>query len=179
MKRIILAFVLLFSVQGIFAQKYLSREVYLKFYGETPLETIEAVTNQGSGVIDAETKKIAFQVLVKSFTFEKALMQEHFNENYIESDKFPKATFRGTLEGDIDFNKTGKQKAMAVGTMNIHGVDKDMSVPVEIEVKDGEILLSSVFMLSPEDFNIEIPSVVRDKIAKEMETTLKAQLKKQ
>lgn len=155
------------------AQKFMTREGYLKFFGSTPMENIEAVTNQTNSVIDAATNAIVFQVLLNSFTFEKALMQEHFNENYVESEKFPKAVFKGSIVEKIDFNKPGTYKVTLKGTMSLHGVDKALEVPATLIVESNGVKLSSEFAMVPEDYNIPIPGAVRDKIAKQMEVTLK------
>lgn len=176
MKKTIFTLILALSLTGLQAQKFMSREVYIRFFGETPLERIDATTDQGSGVIDIDAGTLAFQVLMKSFKFEKALMQEHFNENYVESDKYPKAVFKGKLKDKIDANQKGVQKVTAVGTMEMHGKEKEMEIPLEAEMIDGKLRLSSVFMAKPEDFDIKIPSVVRDKIAEKMEVTVKAEL---
>ena len=155
------------------AQKYLTREGFIKFYGSTPLENIEAKSNQASSVIDASDGAIVFQVLLNSFAFEKALMQEHFNENYVESEKYPKAVFKGKLDGDVDFSKSGKYEVNVAGTMSLHGVDNQINVPAVVIVEKDVVKLSSEFKMVPEDYNIEIPSAVRDKIAKEIEVTVK------
>jgi len=155
------------------AQKYITREGYIKFFGSTPMENIEAVTSQASSVIDASNNAVVFQVLLNSFTFEKALMQEHFNENYVESEKFPKAVFKGEIVEKVDFKKSGTLKVTLKGTMSLHGVDKPISVPATLIVDGKGVKLSSEFSLVPEDFNIAIPGAVRDKIAKQMEVTVK------
>ncbi len=177
MKSILFSTLFIVSVNVLFAQKYITREAYIKFYGSTPLENIEAVTNQSSSVIDVATGEVVFQVLLNSFTFEKALMQEHFNENYVESDKYPKCTFKGKLTDDIDFSKPGKYQVTLKGTMSLHGVDQQISVPADLIIEKGTIKLAAVFDMVPEDYKIEIPGAVRDKIAKHMEVTVKAKYK--
>lgn len=172
-------FIVLFSVIAInsYAQKYITREGYIKFFGSTPLENIEAVTNQASSVIDAANDAIVFQVLLNSFSFEKALMQEHFNENYVESEKFPKAVFKGKIEGDVDYSQPGKYEVKIAGNMNLHGVDRAITEPATIIVEKGAIKISSEFKMVPEEYDIEIPSAVRDKIAKEIDVTVKCMYK--
>ncbi len=111
---------------------------------------------------------------MKSFNFKKALMQEHFNENYVESDKFPKASFKGSIAGanGLDLSKDGKHEVNVTGDLTIHGVTRQVSAPGTLEAKDGKVMASSKFMVSPEDYDIEIPAVVRDKIAKELEVSV-------
>jgi len=163
-----------FSANG---QKMMTREGYIKFFGSTPMENIDAVSKQASSVIDASNNDIVFQVLMNSFTFEKALMQEHFNENYVESEKYPKATFKGKIVGDVNYSKPGTYQAMVDGTMNMHGVDKPVKAPATIIVEKDGVKLSSEFAMAPEDYNIAIPGAVRDKIAKQMTVTVKAAYK--
>ena len=156
------------------AQKYLTREGYIKFYGSTAMENIEATTKQASSVIDASNNAIVFQVLLNSFGFEKALMQEHFNENYVESEKYPKAVFKGKIEGDVDYGKPGTYDVMVKGNMNLHGVDKTVETKAKVIIEDDDVVkLSATFKLVPEEYDIAIPDVVREKIAKEMEVTVK------
>jgi polyisoprenoid-binding protein YceI len=176
MKTIVLTALMLGAI-SVSAQKYLTREAYIKFYGSTPLENIEAVTNQGSSVIDASNGDIVFQVLVNSFTFEKALMQEHFNENYVESETYPKCVFRGKIQEEVDYSKPGKYEVTIKGTMTLHGVEQALSIKAMLIVEKGGVKLSAEFNMVPEDYNIEIPGAVRDKIAKQMDVTVKAAYK--
>src|SRR3954451_8714281 len=104
-----LMFILICLVMGYnsYSQVYLSRTAYIGFFSKTPAEDIKAINNQVYAAIDAGKKNMAFSLLIKSFTFTKELMQEHFNENYVESDKYPKASFSGTYTGDVDLTKNG------------------------------------------------------------------------
>jgi hypothetical protein len=155
-----------------YAQTYMTRNGLIGFYSKMPLEDIKAENNQVYAVIDAGKKNLAFTLLVKGFLFEKALMQEHFNENYIESDKYPKAVFTGAYIGDVPVAKDGVYNVTIKGNLTMHGVTKPLEVAATIEVKAGKLLGRSSFKLKPEDYNITIPSVVRDKIAKEMSVTV-------
>jgi len=159
-----------------FGQKYFSKTGEISFFSNTAMENIEAVSNSASTVIDLESGKIQWAVLIKSFEFEKALMQEHFNENYMESEKFPKAKFKGEIvdAGKLDFSKDGELKTEAKGMLTIHGETMEVTVPVIFVVKDGEVVGTSEFIVKPADYKIEIPSVVRDNIAKELELKIKA-----
>ena len=117
-----------------------------------------------------------FAVLIKGFEFKKALMQEHFNENYLESDKFPKATFKGKIvnNSDVNYKKDGTYKVKTKGQLTIHGVTKEVEADGTIEVKGGKIVGTSTFNVNPEDYKISIPNLVRDKIAKQIKVTVKA-----
>jgi polyisoprenoid-binding protein YceI len=117
---------------------------------------------------------MVFQVLIKSFHFEKALMEEHFNENYMESDKFPKSTFRGKITNlsSVDFSKPGKYDVTVEGDLNMHDITNKVSAKGIIEVVQGGVNASSKFNIVPEDYKINIPGVVRDNIAKTLEVTV-------
>ncbi|MGB0177054.1 MAG: YceI family protein [Owenweeksia sp.] len=175
-----LALMTAFALSG-YAQKLSTRNGYVKFFSETPVENIEAENNQVSSVIDMETGKFAFLVQIKAFQFEKALMQEHFNENYMESGEYPKASFQGTIVDfeKIDLTKDGDYKAYFKGTMNIHGTDRNLSEVAILKVKDGKVTLSSSFKLRPEDYGVNIPAAKRDNIAETLEVTVKMNYEKQ
>ena len=150
-----------------FSQLYTTRTGFASFFSSTPLEDIKAENNQVYAVIDAGKKNLAFAMLAKGFIFQRELMQEHFNENYVESDKYPKATFTGTYTGDVSLNKDGVYPIKILGSLTLHNVSKQIEAPGTLEVKGGKLLGKSDFVLRPEDFNMKIPSVVRDKIGKE------------
>jgi hypothetical protein len=170
---VILSSILLLSFSAS-AQKYMTRTGYISFFSHTPLEDIKAENNQVASVLDISTGEIVFQTLIKSFRFEKALMQEHFNENYLESDKFPRSEFKGKL-GDlssVDFKKDGTYNVTVSGDLTIKDVTKKLDAKGTIIVSSDNITANSVFNIAPEDYNIDIPGVVRDKIAKTIEVTV-------
>ena len=160
------------------AQKFFTRDAKIQFNSDAPMEKIEAVNKSGTAVLDTQTGKMEWKVLIKNFIFEKALMQEHFNENYLESSKFPGATFKGAITdlSSVNFGKDGAYKVKAKGTMEIHGVKKEVEVPGTIMVKGSAISIKSNFIAAVADYNIDIPGVVRDKIAKEITVTVDAAL---
>jgi hypothetical protein len=151
------------------SQLYSTRTGFIGFYSKTALEDIKAENNQVYAVIDGGKKNLAFSLLVKGFIFAKELMQEHFNENYAESDKYPKVTFSGAYTGDVPLNKDGSYKVTVKGNLNFHNVTKPIEVPATIEIKSGNLIGQADFKLKPEDYNITIPSLVRDKIDKEIQ----------
>jgi len=118
--------------------------------------------------LDVATGKMEFAVLIKAFQFEKALMQEHFNENYLESDKYPKSTFKGEITNikSVDFSKDGEYEVNVKGELTIHGETKAIEAPGKIIVKNGNVTANSSFEVAVADFNISVPAVVRDNIAK-------------
>ena len=156
--------------------KYIDKNTEVSFFSHTPVEDIEAKNTSAVSVMDAESGAVEFSVLIKAFTFERALMQEHFNENYMESEKFPKATFKGTIKniGDVNFKADGSYTVALAGTMTIHGVSKEMTAVGTIKVNGSAIEAVSTFVVKPEDYKIEIPGVVKDKIAKEMQVKVDA-----
>ncbi|MGE5421210.1 MAG: YceI family protein [Chloroflexota bacterium] len=156
------------------AQRYITKTGHISFYSHAPLEDIKADNNQVASVVDLSTGEIVFQVLIKSFKFEKALMEEHFNENYMESEKYPKSTFRGNITDPApsSLKTEGKYDVTIEGELNLHNVTKKITVKGTVEVGNGSLAANSKFNISPADYNIEIPSVVRDHIAKVMEVTV-------
>jgi polyisoprenoid-binding protein YceI len=163
--------VLIYSVG--YSQLYMTRTGYISFFSTMPLEDIKADNNQVYAVIDPAKKAMAFTLLMKSFLFAKELQQEHFNENYAESDKYPKASFTGTYVDEVDLTRDGTYPITVKGTLVIHGVTKPIEAPATLEVKAGHLIGQCILQVIPEDYNINIPSVVRDKIAKQVVITIK------
>lgn len=178
MKTLVLTIGLMFLAVGLNAQKFMTKNGYIGFFSHTPIEDIKADNNQVASILDTSTGEIVFQALMKSFKFEKALMEEHFNENYVESEKFPKSTFKGKIVNlsDVNFSKPGVYKATVTGDLTIHGITKNISEPGEIEIAGDGINARSKFIIIPEDYNIEIPAVVRENIAKEITVTVEVKM---
>lgn len=179
-KLIALLAVATLGLQFTYAQRYLTKNGHIKFYSETPIETIEAHNYQVNSALDIGTGDFVFKVLMKSFEFEKALMQEHFNENYIESHKYPNATFVGkvTNHGDIDFTQPGSYEAVVEGKLTIHGVTNDIKETGTFKVENDMIHGTSVFNIQIEDYDIKIPKAVTENIAETIEVTVDVKLKK-
>ncbi|GEO09665.1 YceI family protein [Segetibacter aerophilus] len=169
MKTLVFACLLSLLTGSLQAQTFITRNGYAGFFSKTPLEDIKAENRQLYAVIDATKKNLAFTCLVKGFLFPKQLMQEHFNENYIESDKFPKATFVGNYTGDVNAANAGKYPVQIKGQLTLHGVTQTIDVPGTIEVRDNKLIGASEFKLTPGDFNIKIPALVSEKIAKQID----------
>lgn len=174
MRKITIVIMMLMIAMSVNAQKYMTKSGYIGFYSHTPMEDIKADNNQAAGVLDISTGDMVFQALIKSFKFERALMEEHFNENYMESDKFPKASFKGkiTNPGSVNFTKNGSYEVTVEGDLTIRDVTKKISVKGSLEVITGGINGTSKFNIVPEDYNISIPGVVKEKIAKNLEVTV-------
>jgi polyisoprenoid-binding protein YceI len=176
MKIISFFIILLLSLQSVSSQKLVSRNSHIWFSASTPLESIVAHNRQAVSILDPAAGTIAFNLLVKSFEFKVALMQEHFNENYLESDKYPKSTFNGKISNnaDINYKKDGTYKADVSGDITIHNVTRPVTSTGTIEVKNGVVTAIAKFIVKPADYNIAIPSVVENKIAKEVEVNVEA-----
>lgn len=151
--------------------KYFTRTGNISFFSSTPLEDIKAENRQVASVLDLEKGELVFSVLMKSFSFPKALMQEHFNENFVESMKYPKSTFVGTIQLQENINPTenGTYPVTVVGDLTLHGQTRPVKTEGTVEVREGKVYAHSAFELAPEDFNIRIPGLVRDKIAKNIQ----------
>lgn len=162
------------------AQKYITKNANIRFYSDAPAEKIEAINNQVNCALDASTGDLVFKVLMQSFQFEKALMQEHFNENYVESPKFPNATFMGKIEGinTIDFSKNGKYEVVVNGNLTMHGVTKPVSEKGTLEVVNGKVNANSKFIIAIADYDIKVPSAVVGKISEKVEITVNAGMEK-
>ncbi|MDZ4680199.1 MAG: YceI family protein [Saprospiraceae bacterium] len=158
----------LFAISALNAQKYFTREGKVSFFSDAKVEKIEALNKTATSVYDAETGKMEFAVLVKAFQFEKALMQEHFNENYMETDKFPKASFKGTVSDfkAVNLAKDGVYPVKVKGQLTMHGVTKEVETEGKFTVKGGAVSATSAFIVAVADYGIEIPALVRDNIAK-------------
>ena len=177
------AFLLLMMLSGTFctqAQRYVTKNGFIKFYSDAPLEKIEAINRQVNAAIDILTGDFVFKVLMKSFVFPKALMQEHFNENYVESDKFPEAKFVGKVTNmkDINFTKDGIYPAYVEGKLTIHGETKDIQAKGTFEVKQDKLLGNSKFNLVVADYKIKIPNTVMNNIGKTVEVTVEITMDK-
>lgn len=143
----------------------------------TPLEDINALNSTTNGILDPATGNFAAVMLVKEFEFDRKLMQEHFNENYMESDKYPKATFSGTIE---EFNPDFSADMPAIfdlkGKLQFHGVTRPLNTTVRLSKKGNTIILDSDFIVKPEDFDIEVPRLVFQKIAREVVVSVHLEL---
>ncbi|ARV14932.1 YceI family protein [Polaribacter sp. SA4-12] len=151
-------------------ERYLTKNGSVTFFSSAIVEDIKADNNQVLSIIDATSGKMAISILMKSFMFEKALMQEHFNENYVESDKFPKATFKGVIVG-FENIKDAETKVEVKGIITIHGKSKEIVIPANIKRTEGSILVNGEFNLLVADYDIEIPGVVAKNIAKKIKVT--------
>jgi hypothetical protein len=172
MKKIILLLTLFASVNtGVDAQLYYTKNGSISFFSKTILENIDAQNNQVISVLNAETGVLQFSLLNNAFHFPKAKMEADFNENYIESDKYPKSTFKGTITNisNVNFSKDGSYPVNVNGDLAIHGVTKNITTPGTITIKNGNISAASSFKVLVADYKIKIPSIVSNKIGESIE----------
>jgi len=171
---LLLSFFLLPAVKVTAQIKYFTKAGKITFYSKAPLEDIEAVNNKVTCVWDVSSGQIELAVLMKGFEFEKGLMQEHFNENYVESDKYPKAVFTGIIENSksISLTTDNMVTVKVTGSLTIHGVTNPLNTIAVITVKNGVVEASSSFTIALADYKISIPSLVADKINKNIAISL-------
>lgn len=172
--------IMLLTASMVNAQKYMTKGGTIKFSSETPMEKIEGVNRQVNSRLDFTTGNFVFKVLIRGFEFEKALLQEHFNENYMESEKFPNSTFNGKITNikDVNLAKDGIYKVVAEGDLSMHGVTNKVKVNGTLEVKNGKVLGKAVFNASPKDYNIAIPKAVIKNISEAIEVDVNISLDK-
>lgn len=178
MKAIVITGMLgIFSLTAFPQTLYMTRSGQVSFFSKTPMENIEAVNNEVTSMLNTSTGEIVFAVLVKSFRFEKALMEEHFNENYMESDRLPKSTFQGKITNlaSIDFGKDGTYSVSVEGDLTIHGVKQHVTTNGTAVVSKGKVIMTSLFTVKPSDYKIEIPALVEEKIAKTLDIKVNCQ----
>jgi|694.fasta_scaffold05201_13 hypothetical protein len=160
------------------AQKYFTKDGSIEFHSNAKLEKIEATNNKSTCVLDAAAGTIEWSVLTKGFVFENAFMGEHFNENYMESDKFPKASFKGKVDNmsSVNLQKDGSYKSKVSGFLTMHGVTKEISVDATFTVAGGKISSEAKFPVKASDYNIVIPGDKADNISNNIDIEVKANL---
>ena len=171
MVRKIISLVLLLSCFSVNAQRYLAKDGLISFFSEAPMEDIKAINNKVSAVYDNDTKQLVFKLDIKDFIFPKALMQEHFNENYLESDLYPKSIF----SGEVISQRLGN--TIVEGDLKIHGKTNKIKVDGILKKENNIVKISAKFIVKLEDYDIEIPTIVMYKIAEEIEIKVNIELK--
>ena len=167
----------LFAFSTVKAQDtYLTGGGNISFFSATSMENIDAKTKEASAAINVKSKKIFFKVKNTSFHFKSSLMEEHFNENYMESEKFPFTQFNGEIVDapNQDFTKDGVYEVTVKGKMTLHGVEKEYTTKGTVIVKEGKIRAQAKFNIKMEDHKIKIPSIVGANIAEQVEVTVDA-----
>jgi hypothetical protein len=179
-KTLFILSLIIFVTGAVSAQKYITKVGTIKFSSDTPMEKIEATNRQVNSALDFGNGNFVFKVLIRGFEFEKALMQEHFNENYMESEKFPNSTFSGKITNikDVNPSKDGVYKVTAEGDLTMHGVTNKVKVSGNIEIKGNRATGKASFSVAPKDYNIAIPKAVVKNIAESIQVDVVVNLDK-
>ena len=165
MRRLILIIGLLFGYSQVYSQLYMAQSGEVSIFSKTPLEDIDALNKQVSSIINVATNEVAVQMRVTNFIFPNKLMQEHFNENYLESDKFPSATFKGKIREEVDLKVPGTYAVTAAGSATIHGITKSIELKGSIVSTGDQLSLNCQFEIKLVDYKVDIPKIVFAKIA--------------
>jgi polyisoprenoid-binding protein YceI len=174
----LIAALFVFSHAG--AQVYSTSSGTIKFFSKTTAENIDATNNQVKAALDAKSGNLEFAVSINSFLFKKALMQKHFQENYMESEKFPKSTFKGSITDNaaVKYGTDGTYPVSVKGKLTMHGVTKDVVVPGKLTISGKKAVLSGDFNVLLEDYNIKIPANNAAQIAKSIKVSVECTLQK-
>jgi polyisoprenoid-binding protein YceI len=152
-------------------QKYVIEKSYVSFFSHAAIEDIKADNKKVSSIFNVATGEVVFSIPINEFQFAKSLMQEHFNEKYMESDKYPKATFQGKVSA-FDLQVNGQQQAKATGKLTIHGVTRDVEIPGTLEKQGDKLAMKSKFVVKLADYKITIPQLLWKNIAEQVEVTV-------
>ncbi len=168
-----LLFSILFSCiyLAVYGQKYSLEKSSVQFYSAATIEDIKANNTKASSLFNIDNDEVVFSIPIKDFEFEKSLMKEHFNEKYLESDKYPKSIFLGRLL-DVKKDVAGEQAVKATGKLTIHGVTKDVVIPGTLEIKGDYIIARSKFIIHLTDYKIAIPRLLWQNIAEDVEVSV-------
>ena len=177
MKKYILPLLLLAACTQVKAQKLFTRNAEISFSSKTNAETIEAENKQVLAIVNVPTKEVALNVLIKGFLFPKQLMQDHFNEEVLESDKFPKASFTGVIKDNIDLSKPGNYNVTISGKMTMHGVTKPMDIPAKLAVSAGQVVGNTTFKVNYSDFAIKLPALLNKTVSPSINVVVNMTLK--
>jgi len=176
MKKYSLILIALFALNTAFAQIFMAKDCNITFFSYAPLENIEAINKAAKPILNTTTGNIQVKISVRSFKFTSALMEEHFNENYMETEKYPDAFFKGKINDTIDWTKDGEYKVTVTGKLTIHGVEKERKLDGTVVIKGGLIRITTKFKIHIADHGIKVPSMYVQNIAEDVDVTLDAVL---
>ena len=170
--------ILLFPLSVLSQDKYYTKSGRITFYSATAMEHIEAINKTVTSVIDTKSGDLQFAVLMKGFEFRKALMQEDFNDTYVESSKYPRSTFKGKIVNNeaVNYAVNGTYPVKATGLLLLHGISRMVTTPGSITVDNGKLVLNAQFDILLTDYKIAIPALVSDKISKSIKITVQCKL---
>lgn len=180
MKNMLFLLSMLGFATGTQAQVYSTSSGTIKFFSKTTAENIDATNNQVKAALDAKTGNVEFAVSINSFLFKKALMQKHFQENYMESEKFPKSTFKGSIAENaaVKYGTDGVYPVSVKGKLTMHGVTKDVVIPGKVSISGNKAALSTDFKVLLEDYNIKVPANNASQISKSIQVSVDCTLQK-
>jgi polyisoprenoid-binding protein YceI len=159
------------------AQRFVIDKGEISFSSNASLELIKATSDKVSGLIDPVNNQFAFLVNIATFRgFNSELQRQHFNENYMESEKYPKATFSGKIIEQVDFTRDSIYEVRAKGDLDIHGQKQSRIIKSKLTIKNGQLVIESSFIVPLTDHIITIPKIVSQKIATEIEVHFKSSL---
>ncbi len=173
--KILVLLLIIFSTQLQAQDVYLTRNGKINFFSHTSIEDIEAVNNEVTSTLNSKTGAVQFLVLVKGFQFKKAAMRQHFNsDNYMDSDKYPKADFKGTIKdvSGVNFSKDGTYPVTVEGNLTIHGVTNKVVTSGSVIIKDGKLSAFTKFLVKLNDYKVTVPSFTASKVAQVVEVTV-------
>ena len=156
------------------ANTFICRNGHISFVSDAPLELIKASNEKLTGVLNARDRSFSFRVPIKDFEgFNSSLQRLHFNEDYLETELFPISTFKGKMIEEVDLDSPGEYKIRAKGKLSIHGVEIDRIIRCDLIVRNGQINVNASFTVFIADHNISIPSILNQKIAKEVKVDVR------
>jgi hypothetical protein len=153
---------------------YACKNAKINLFSSAPIEDIKAVSSSGVSVYNSGTGELEFSVAIRSFQFDKSLMQDHFNSEYMESDKYPRATFKGKITEHLDVTKDGSYPINVTGDLTVHGVTKPRTIAGSLTVKGGVVTMASEFMVKCADHHIDIPQIMFHNIAENIKMNVSA-----
>jgi polyisoprenoid-binding protein YceI len=172
MKKTLLLLFVAGLLQSAYSQIYMGKQTTLHFLSKSELEDIEATNKLAQAAMNAATGKVQVKVQIKAFKFKSSFMEEHFNENYMESEKYPFSSFDGKINEPLDLSQEGEQKVTCTGKLTIHGVTNDVTLPCLVKVKGGQVTVTSEFKVKLVDYKIKVPSLYVKNIAEEITVDL-------
>ena len=180
MKRLLLTLGVLVSfISTSFSQIYVCKNGNISFFQETSVEDIDGRSTRLLSVVNTENNMIVYKVDMVSFQFEKSLMQDHFNENYVESGKYPSAIYKGVINEKIDWTKDGSYEITSTGDLTMHGVTKRITEKGKLIIKNGEITITNFYTIKFTDYKVEIPSLLIKQLSDTVEVTINCTYVKQ
>ena len=167
----LLSFLLMFQAASSQSTLYSIKNSEFSFFSKAPLEDIEAKNTKSSSIINTTNRELVVRIPIAQFQFNNRLMQQHFNENYLESEKYPYATFKGKINEMIDLSKAGVYTVSASGILNIHGINQERNLSGRLTVGNNTLSLETHFEVMLADHKIDIPKLVFSKIAERIEVS--------